>query len=53
MPGADWYVAEMYTARVRFGLWDEILAMPAPDPKLAGLTGGYLYARAMALAARG
>jgi tetratricopeptide (TPR) repeat protein len=52
MPGADWYVAELYTARVRFGLWDEILAMPAPNPKLAGLSGGYLYARALALAAR-
>jgi tetratricopeptide (TPR) repeat protein len=53
MPGTDWYVAEMYTARLRFGLWDEILAMPAPNPKLLGLTGGYLYARAMALAASG
>ena len=53
MPGADWYVAEPYTARVRFGLWDEILAMAAPNPNLAGLTGGYLYARALALAARG
>jgi len=53
MPGADWYVAEMYTARVRFGLWDEILALPPPDAKLLGLSGGYLYARAMALAAQG
>jgi len=53
MPGADWYVAEMYTARVRFGLWDQILAMTAPSPKLAGLTGGYLYGRALARAARG
>jgi tetratricopeptide (TPR) repeat protein len=53
MPGVDWYVAEMYTARLRFGLWDEILAKPAPNPKLMGLTGGYLYARAMALAASG
>jgi tetratricopeptide (TPR) repeat protein len=53
MPGADWYVAEQYTARVRFGLWDELLAMPAPDARLAGLHAGYLYGRAMALAARG
>jgi tetratricopeptide (TPR) repeat protein len=53
MPGADWYVAETYTARVRFGLWDEVLAMPAPNPKLPGLTGAYLFARAVALAAKG
>jgi tetratricopeptide (TPR) repeat protein len=53
MPGTDWYVAEMYTARARFGLWDEILALAAPNPNLAGLTGGYLYARGVALAARG
>jgi tetratricopeptide (TPR) repeat protein len=53
MPGVDWYVAEQYTARVRFGLWDELLAMPAPDARLTGLTAGYLYGRAMALAAKG
>jgi tetratricopeptide (TPR) repeat protein len=34
-------------------MWDEILAMKAPNPKLVGLTGGYLYCRALALAARG
>ncbi len=53
MPGADWYVAEQYTARVRFGLWDELLAMPAPDARLIGLHAGFLYGRAMALAAKG
>ncbi|MEA3181028.1 MAG: hypothetical protein QOI59_4551 [Gammaproteobacteria bacterium] len=53
MPGGDWYVAEMYAARVRFGLWDELLAMPAPNPKLPGLTAGYLYGRGVALAAKG
>ena len=53
MPGADWQVAELYTARVRFGLWDELLAMPAPDARLPGMTVGYLYGRAMALAATG
>jgi tetratricopeptide (TPR) repeat protein len=53
MPGADWYVAEQYTARVRFGLWDELLAMSAPDTRLTGLHAGYLYGRAMALAAKG
>jgi tetratricopeptide (TPR) repeat protein len=53
MPGTDWYVAELYTARVRFGLWDDLLAMPAPNPKLVALTGGFLYGRAVALAAKG
>jgi tetratricopeptide (TPR) repeat protein len=53
MPGTDWYVAESYAARVRFGLWEEMLALPAPDPQLRGLTAGYLYGRAVALAATG
>ena len=53
MPGTDWYVAESYAARLRFGLWDEMLALPAPDRRLAGLTGGFLYGRAVALAATG
>jgi tetratricopeptide (TPR) repeat protein len=53
MPGADWYVAELYAALVRFGMWDEILAEPVPNPKLVGLTGAYFYATAAALAAKG
>lgn len=53
MPGADWYVAEIYTARVRFGAWEELLKMPSPDQRIPGLHGGYLYARAMAQAATG
>jgi tetratricopeptide (TPR) repeat protein len=53
MPGFDWYLAEYYMARLRFGIWDEILAEPAPNPKLPGLTGGYLYARGFALANTG
>jgi tetratricopeptide (TPR) repeat protein len=52
MPGGDWYVAESYTARIRFGMWDDVLAMPAPNPNLPGLTGAYLFARAVALAAK-
>ena len=53
MPGSDWYVAELYTGMVRFGMWDELLAEAAPDAKLAALTAGYRYARATALAAKG
>ena len=52
-PGHEWACAEQYAARIRFGLWDEILALPAPNPKLLGLTGGWLYATASALAATG
>jgi tetratricopeptide (TPR) repeat protein len=53
MPGTDWSMSELYVAMVRFGMWDEILAEPAPSAKLTGLTGGFLYARATALAAKG
>jgi hypothetical protein len=53
MPGTDWYMAELYAAMVRFGMWDTILAEPSPDPKLGGLAGAYLYANATALAAKG
>jgi tetratricopeptide (TPR) repeat protein len=52
MPGTDWYVAEIYTAPVRFGKWDALLAVPPPAPGLPGLTGGYLYATTVALAAK-
>jgi tetratricopeptide (TPR) repeat protein len=52
-PGTDWYGSERYLAMVRFGLWDEILAEPLPNPSLKALTGGYLYARIAALAQRG
>lgn len=52
MPGLDWYVGELYAAMTRFGLWDEILAEPAPNTNLVGLTGAFLYAKAVALAAK-
>jgi len=52
MPGADWYVAEQYAGLIRFGMWDDILTEPPPNPKLPGLHGAYLYATASALAAK-
>jgi tetratricopeptide (TPR) repeat protein len=52
MPGLDWYGAEPYLAMMRFGMWDELLAEPRPNPALKMLTGGYLCARATALAAK-
>src|SRR3954471_20935005 len=51
MPGLDWSVGYLYDGMVRFGMWDEILVEPAPNPKLAGLTAAWLQARATALAA--
>lgn len=53
MPGFDWAVSEVYSTMIRFGAWDAILAEPAPDARLKALTGGYLYARSMALTATG
>jgi tetratricopeptide (TPR) repeat protein len=52
MPGLDWYGAEPLLAQVRFAMWDEILAEPQPNPALKALTGGYLFARVAALAAK-
>jgi tetratricopeptide (TPR) repeat protein len=52
-PGLDWSQVEPYQALIRFGLWDEMLAMPARNPKLPALTGGFLYARGVALTAKG
>jgi len=53
MPGVDWYQVELYQAFIRFGMWDEMLAEPVPNPKLQAMTAGFLYARATALAAKG
>jgi rhodanese-related sulfurtransferase/tetratricopeptide (TPR) repeat protein len=53
MPGTDWYVAQSYATEVWFGEWDALLAEAAPDAQLPGLTGGYLYGTAMALAGKG
>jgi tetratricopeptide (TPR) repeat protein len=37
---------------VKFGMWDDILATPAPDADLVYPTGVWRYARGMALAAK-
>jgi|HubBroStandDraft_1064217.scaffolds.fasta_scaffold01845_1 tetratricopeptide (TPR) repeat protein len=50
---SGWDLTPQYAALVRFGLWDEMLAALPPDPRRLGLTAGYLYARGVALAARG
>jgi tetratricopeptide (TPR) repeat protein len=53
VPGMDWYLSEEYSALVRFGMWDEILAKKPPNPSFQSLAGAYLYAKAMALASKG
>jgi tetratricopeptide (TPR) repeat protein len=53
MPGADYYISEIYPVLIRFGRWDAILAEPAPPPGQKNLTGQYHFARAIAFAARG
>lgn len=53
MGDSGWNLTPQYAALVRFGLWDEMIAVPPPSPGAPGLTAGYLYARGVALAARG
>lgn len=53
MPGMDWSISEIYSAMIRFGEWDALLAEPAPDARLRVLTGAYHYARAVAQAGKG
>jgi tetratricopeptide (TPR) repeat protein len=53
MGDSGWNLTQQYAALLRFGLWDEMIAQLAPDPRASGLTAGYLYGRGVALAARG
>jgi tetratricopeptide (TPR) repeat protein len=53
MGDSGWDLSQQYAALVRFGLWDELIALQPPDPRAQGLTAGYLYGRGVALAARG
>ncbi len=53
MPGFDWCVTLTYPVMLRFGLWDDILAEPAPNPAFKARYGGWLYAKTVALAATG
>lgn len=53
MPGMDFFMTEPLLVMVRFGMWDDILAEPQPDPKYPVLTALWHHARGMALAATG
>jgi tetratricopeptide (TPR) repeat protein len=50
---SGWSLAQQYAALVRFGLWDEAIALGAPEARAPGLVAGYLFSRGVALAARG
>ena len=51
--GTGWELTPQYSALVRFGLWDELIALLPPDRRAPGLAAGYLFGRGVALAARG
>ena len=53
MGDSGWSLTAQYSALVRFGLWDEAIALEAPRADAPGLTAAYLYGRGVALAARG
>jgi tetratricopeptide (TPR) repeat protein len=53
MGDSGWLLSLPYSALVRFGLWDELIALGPPDERAPGLTAAWLYGRGTALAARG
>jgi tetratricopeptide (TPR) repeat protein len=53
MHNSGWSSGQQYAALVRFGLWDELIALGPPDARLPGATAAYLYGRGFGLAARG
>ena len=53
MPGMDFFASEPLLVMVRFGKWTSSCAEPRPDAKYPMLTGLWLHARGMALAATG
>jgi tetratricopeptide (TPR) repeat protein len=52
MPGMDFFLSEPLFVMVRFGMWEELLAEPQPDPRHAVLAALHRQAHGMALAAR-
>jgi Flp pilus assembly protein TadD len=52
MSGAEAFLPTPIFVLLRFAHWDEVLALPAPDAKLAGLNFFWHYARGCAYAAK-
>jgi tetratricopeptide (TPR) repeat protein len=53
MPGMDFFVSEPLFAMVRFGRFDQLLKEPRPPAKYPVMTGLWLHAHGLALAAKG
>ena len=53
MAGVETFMPTPVFVLLRFARWDNVLALPKPDPKLKGLTFFWYYARGCALAAKG
>jgi tetratricopeptide (TPR) repeat protein len=53
MPGMDFFISEPLLVMVRFGRFDEVLAVPRPEAKYPSLTSIWLHARGLALASQG
>ncbi len=53
VPMGEFYLPTPYFVRLRFQRWDQILKMPAPDPKWVMTTSFWHLARGVASAARG
>ncbi|MBS0377303.1 MAG: hypothetical protein JSS29_02365 [Proteobacteria bacterium] len=53
MGESGWHLTPQYGVLVRFGLWDELIALLPPDERLRGARVGYYWSRGVALAARG
>ncbi len=51
-PNIEEFHPKYVYALARFGRWDEILAVPEPEPALRYARGGWHYARGLALASR-
>ncbi|MGH7179215.1 MAG: tetratricopeptide repeat protein [Tepidisphaeraceae bacterium] len=53
MPMIEPFGAMPYLARVRFGMWNDILKMPKPPQTMPTTTAAWHFARAMAYTAKG
>jgi len=53
MPPLEGFMTVPMAVEIRFQKWDEILAMPQPDPGMQAVTVFWHFARGMALAGKG